>query len=103
MKNLQRSLILGIAAGTVDVVPMILQGLNWYANASAFVFWIGMGVIIPSIDWKLRGWLKGLIVAELAILPILIIVAKADIKGIVPISLMTALLGSLVGHCSGRP
>jgi hypothetical protein len=102
MKNIHRSLIIGIIAGAIDVIPMIFQGLCWYANTSAFIFWVGMGLIIPSINWELKGWRKGFIVAELLALPVIIIVAKTDIKSIIPIFIMTAILGSLVGHYSNR-
>lgn len=102
MKNIHRALIIGIVAGIIDVIPMILQGICWHANASAFVFWIGMGIIIPSINWNLKWWLKGFIVSELLSLPIIIIVAKTDIKSIIPIFVMTAILGSMVGYSSGK-
>lgn len=102
MKNIYRSFLIGTIAGIVDVTPMILQGLCWYANASAFIFWIAMGIIIPSVKWKLNSWLKGLIVAELCALPIAIIVAKNDVKSVVPIFVMTAILGSLVGYFSSK-
>jgi hypothetical protein len=102
MKTIHRSLAIGIAAGIIDVIPMIIQNLGWHANASAFVFWVSMGIIIPSIDWNMRGWLKGFIVAELSALPIIILVSKTDMKSIVPIFIMTAILGSLVGYYSKK-
>jgi hypothetical protein len=102
MKNTCYSLLIGLIAGTIDVIPMILQGLCWHANSSAFVFWIVMGIIIPNIHWNFPGWRKGLIISEMSALPIMILVAKSDVKAVIPIFIMTAILGSFVGYCSNR-
>jgi hypothetical protein len=36
--NIVIELTLGIVAGVLDVIPMVLQGLTWDANLSAFFF-----------------------------------------------------------------
>jgi len=46
MDKLIKSLLLGMAAGILDVIPMVFQNLSWQANASAFLHWLGLGVII---------------------------------------------------------
>jgi len=103
MKKLILSLLLGITAGIIDVIPMIVQGLNGYANSSAFIEWVILGVIITHIELlNLKGWLKGFVVAQLCVLPIVIIVAQNGILGIIPILLMTAILGSMVGFISTK-
>ena len=102
MSKLLVSILIGLAAGVVDVVPMILQKLDKHANWSAFVHWIILGVFISYIDLPLAGWLKGLVVAELAALPIVILVAKDNKKGVVPILVMSAVLGVLVGLATAK-
>ncbi len=97
MRKMLVSLGLGFVAGVVDVTPMIIQGLDWYANTSAFFQWVVLGVIINYIDIGLRGWLKGFVVAEAAAVPIMILVAKTEPLSIIPIIIMSAILGSLVG------
>jgi hypothetical protein len=97
MKRILIALLIGIIAGIIDVIPMILQDLSWYANISAFVHWIVLGLIIPFIDWKFPKWLIGLVIAELSALPIVIITLEAGPDSIAPILGFSAVLGVLVG------
>lgn len=96
------SLSLGLIAGIIDIIPMILQRLDWYSNMSAFTQWIVLGIIINYIDFDLKGWLKGLIVAELAAIPIMILVSETDGFSIIPIVVMSAILGSFVGFMGDK-
>ena len=103
MKNILLSFILGALAGIIDIIPMIIQKLDKYATASAFVQWVVLGFIITFIKIPgLDGWLKGLVVAVLMSLPIVILVAKINPKSIVIILLMSAILGSIVGFFSTK-
>ncbi len=102
MQRLTKALVLGICAGIVDVVPMIAQGLNWYANTSAFIQWVVMGIVITHIEIGIKSWMKGLIVAELCAIPIMIIVSMEGFSAIIPIIAMTAILGSCVGYLGDK-
>jgi hypothetical protein len=97
MRKILISLFIGFVAGIIDVIPMILQKLDLYSCASAFVQWIVLGVIISHLEIGLKGWLKGLIIAEATAIPILILVAKTDLISVLPIMIMSAILGSFVG------
>jgi hypothetical protein len=97
MSRLLITVIIGIVAGIIDVIPMILQKLDKYANWSAFVHWIVLTIIISYLDIPWAGWLKGLVFAELSALPIMILVTKDDPKSAIPIAIMSAILGALVG------
>ena len=97
MNDILIALIIGIIAGIIDVIPMILQKTDKYANLSAFFHWVFLGLIIPFVSWDMVPWLKGLIIAELSAIPILLIVAPKDKKAIVPIVVMSAILGMGVG------
>ena len=81
---------------------MIIQKLDKYANWSAFVHWVVLGIFIAYIQMSLSPWLKGLVVAELAALPIVIIVSKKDKKAGIPILVMSAVLGTLVGIATAK-
>lgn len=102
MKKFTTSILIGIFAGIIDVIPMIVQKLDWYSNASAFFFWVVMGIIIAHVSIKIKSWLKGLVVALISIIPILIIVASSDPKSIMPIIIMTIILGSLIGFLTEK-
>lgn len=97
MRKILISLFIGFVAGIIDVIPMILQKLDLYSCASAFVQWLVLGVIISHLEIGLKAWLKGLIIAEATAIPILILVAKSDVISVLPIMVMSAALGSLVG------
>ena len=96
MNDILIALSIGIVAGIIDVIPMIIQKMEKSANLSAFSHWIVLGLIIPFVSWNIAPWLKGLIIAELSAIPILFMVAPKDKKAILPISIMSAILGIAV-------
>lgn len=102
MTKLFISLLIGFFAGVIDVVPMIIQKLDKFACASAFVHWVIMGIIISYVQLPLSPWLKGLVIAELSALPVVILVAKEDPIAIAPILIMSAILGIVVGVATSK-
>ena len=98
MKSLTFSLLIGIVAGTIDVLPMIIQKLPRRANLSAFLQYFFVSIIIshcnlPGIPWWIQG---GLISLALAI-PIIIIISEYDKKVIGIVGGMAIILGTLIG------
>ncbi len=102
MTRLLVSLLIGVVAGIIDVIPMVIQKMDKYANWSAFVHWVVLGIFISYIQMPMAPWLKGLLVAELAALPIVIVVSKEDKKAWIPILIMSAILGALVGIAAAK-
>ena len=102
MSKLVVSLGIGAIAGVLDVIPMVVQKLDKYACCSAFVHWLVLGVIIAHIRLPLAPWLQGLVVAEMCALPIVLLVMKDDPQSILPILVMSALLGIGVGLAANR-
>jgi len=102
MKNIFVALIIGLSAAIIDVVPMIIQRIDKSACISAFVQWIVLGLIIPYVNWDMQPWLKGLIIAELAALPIMILVFAKEPKSIIPIIVFSAVLGIAVGLAGAK-
>jgi hypothetical protein len=97
MKEIIIALVIGIIAGVIDIIPMLMQKMKKTANLSAFIHWLVLGLIIPFVSWGIAPWLKGLIIAEISAIPILLIVAAEDKKAIIPITIMSAILGIGVG------
>ncbi len=97
MNEILIALLIGVIAGIIDVVLMIIQKMDKYANLSAFFHWVILGLIIPFVSWDIAPWLKGFIIAEISAVPILLIVGSEDKKAIVPVSVMSAILGVGVG------
>ena len=97
MNNLVIAFLIGLSAAIIDVVPMIIQKLDKSACISAFVHWLALGFIIPYVNWDIEPWLKGLLIAELSTLSVMVLVFVKEPKSIIPISIFTAFLGAMVG------
>ncbi len=97
MNDVLIALLIGVMAGIIDVIPMLIQKMNKAANLSAFTHWVVLGLIIPFVSWDIAPWLKGLVIAELSAVPVLFMVGAGDKKAVLPIVAMSALLGAAVG------
>ena len=93
MNNILIALAIGIIAGIIDIIPMIIQKLDRTSNLSAFTHWVFLGLIIPFVDWSIAPWLKGLIIGELSLIPIMIIVFPKDKMAVIPMIILSAILG----------
>jgi len=90
-------ILIGIICGIIDVIPMILQKLPIDANLSAFSMWVVIGFLLSITDLKINGILKGLIVSYITIIPVTIIIGFKEPFTLIPIFIMTTILGSLAG------
>lgn len=97
MKKTQLGIILGIIAGIIDVIPMIIQKLTWDANISAFTFWIAAGFFIAATNIKLKGVLKGITISLILLVPLAFIIGWQEPKSLIPIIIMNLILGSGLG------
>ena len=93
MNSILIALAIGIAAGIIDVIPMIIMKLDKASNISAFSHWVIMGLIIPFVAWEIDPWLKGLIIGELSAIPVMVLVFAKDRKAVIPIIIFSAILG----------
>jgi len=102
MKKIVIGLILGIVAGVIDIIPMIIQGLTWDANISAFSMWIIVGFLVSIIDLKINSIVKGILIAFLVLLPSAILIVWKEPISLIPISIMTVILGGLIGFSNNK-
>jgi len=102
MNGIFIALGIGIVAGIIDIIPMILQKLDRSATLSAFVHWVVLGLIIPYVHWDIAPWLKGSLIALLTAIPIMIIVYPQDRKAIIPMTLFSIILGAGVGFMGAK-
>lgn len=98
VETVRLGILLGVIAGLIDVAPMVLQGLTWDANLSAFSLWIVSGFLISTSSIRLNGGVKGILISSLVLLPAAILIGWKDPLSLIPISLMTVILGFLLGH-----
>lgn len=97
MDILLLSFLIGIAAATLDVIPMVIKKLPKSACISAFLQYLFVGIIIVNTDIPyLVWWLEGICISLAMAIPIVIIIAGND-KKVVPIILTNAVvLGGLI-------
>ncbi len=91
------ALAIGIVAGIIDVVTMIIQKIKISASVTAFAHWIVIGILVPYVNWDITPWAKGLLVALLMIIPPLIMIYPQNKKALFPMVLSSIVLGAGVG------
>ena len=101
-KNILIGVLLGIGAGIIDLIPMMIQGLTWDANISAFLLWVVSGFILATSNLQLSPVIKGIVISFLCLLPSLPIIGWEDPIGLLPIFVMTLLLGAALGYAYGK-
>lgn len=91
------SLIIGLVAGAIDIVPMVRQKMHKASIQCVFAQWVFIGLLVPFVNWDLQPWLKGLIVAELGMIPLALLAYGRAKKSPIPIFLFAAILGVGIG------
>lgn len=102
MNNLLIAVIIGFAAGLIDVIPMIIQKLDKTSCISAFIHYLILGMIIPYVNWDLDPWFKGMIISLLMALPVMIIVYSKEKKAIIPMIIFALILGAGIGMAGAK-
>lgn len=96
--NFLLTLLIGIIAGVIDILPMIKMKVDKHAILSAFVYYLVLPFVIFKINWFSNlWWLRGGVVAILMAIPIIILVAKEDKKSPIAMTIMSIVLGSIIG------
>jgi hypothetical protein len=102
MNRIVAGLLVGVIAGILDVIPMILQKLSWVADISAFSMWIIIGLLIATNNLKLPAIIKGILISILVLIPCAIIIGSKDPTSLIPITIMTIVLGSISGIITNK-
>jgi hypothetical protein len=97
MKKTVIGILLGMAAGIIDIIPMVIQKLTWDADISAFSMWVVVGFLISAVETKMNPVVKGIFIAFLVLLPSGILIGYKEPLSLIPISIMTIILGGLLG------
>jgi len=98
MNTLLLSVIIGIAAGIIDIIPMIIQKLDKRATISAFLQYFFVSIIIVNIDLPhVVWWLQGGLISVALALPVVVLVSAKDKKAVPIILTMAVILGTLIG------
>ncbi len=101
MNNIIISLIIGLIAAIIDILPMLIKKLDNFFIVSAFSFYLVLGFLIQWVEISSIGWLNGLILGVLMMVPTMALIAKVDRKAIPVIIANNLLLSTGVGFFSG--
>jgi formate-dependent nitrite reductase membrane component NrfD len=97
MDKLSLSILLGLAIGIIDIIPMIIKKLPKYSTVSAFIHYFIATIIIANISIpQLTWWIEGGVLGFLLILPMLIHVGHTDKNPLPVITINAIVLGSVV-------
>lgn len=96
--NFFLTLLIGIVAGVIDILPMVKMKVDKYSCLSAFVYYLIVPFVIFGINWFGNlWWLRGGVVAILMAIPVIILVAKEDKKSPIAMTIVSIVLGTIIG------
>lgn len=101
-RNVFIGVLLGIVAGILDVIPMVLQGFTWDANLGAFSLWVVAGFFLATSKLEFPPVAKGVLISFLCLLPSAFLIGWEDPSALAPIGIMTLILGTLLGLAYGQ-
>ncbi|MGL4728140.1 MAG: hypothetical protein ACRCWO_05250 [Bosea sp. (in: a-proteobacteria)] len=102
MTKLLITLGIGILAGLIDVLPMILRKGEWITIASAFTHWVVTTILISYAVMPLAPWIKGALIGGLSALPVLITYSQTKPASVLPILGISLVLGAIIGLATAR-
>lgn len=102
MNNFLIAIIIGLVAGLIDIIPMIIQKLDKRDTISAFVHYFALGLIIPFVNWGIASWITGIVIAILTFIPIMLIVYPKDKKAVIPMIIFSLILGAGIGIAGAK-
>ncbi len=94
----------GLIAGVIDILPMIIQELDKRSTVSAYIHYFFVSIVILNINLPfLSWWLKGGFISLCLALPVILIVSgdESDRKAPLIMAAMSVILGTLIsvaGH-----
>ncbi len=102
MSKLIMTIAIGIAAGAVDIAPMLLRGTDRTQLASVFTHWFVTTIFISYAVMPIHPIAKGALIGALSTLPILITYASAHPERLLPIFAIAIVLGGVVGYLTSQ-
>jgi len=97
MKNALVILVVGLAAGLLDLIPLVMVKAPLFNMLAIMVFWLVAVFFMAKITLFRNPLLNGLVVAVLIMLPVVMTVYTVNPKDFVPMLSMAVLLGPLSG------
>lgn len=102
MRNAVVVLVVGLAAGLLDLIPLVLVGAPLLNMVAIVVFWLVAVFFMATTTLVKNAVLNGLVVAVLIMLPLILTVYTVNPSDALPMLSMAVLLGPLSGFALQR-
>ncbi len=97
MNNVFISILIGSAAGLVDIIPMIIKKLDRLFILSAFSMWVSVGILSWNLTLVKIPALNSLLFALLVFAPLSFLVYRLDRAAMIQVCVTMVVLGLLTG------
>ncbi len=102
MDKFIKSLLLGTAAGILNVIPLVFLGMGWHGCIATLLHWFGVSLLLTYASLPLTGAVSGMIIALLTGIPLVILIAETAVTAIIPLLISSLVLGCVLGYMTER-
>ena len=102
MRDARVIVLVGLAAGLLDLIPLVMVGAPVFNMVAIVVFWLVAVFFMAKTKLFANPLLNGLVVAVLIMLPVVLIVYTVNPKDFLPMLSMAVILGPLSGAALHR-
>ena len=96
------AVVIGLIAGLLDLIPLVMVGAPLLNMASILMFWVVTGLFVANVTLLKNSILNGLVLSTLNMLPLVMVIYTINPKDFLPMLSMAIILGPLVGYLNGR-
>lgn len=98
MREILLTLLIGIVAGIIDILPMLKMKIDKYSMVSAFVHYLIVPFFIFNTQFfSMAWWFKGGVLNLFLAVPVIILAAKDGKNSVLPMLIMSVVLGTVIG------
>ena len=102
MRNALVIVMVGLVAGLLDLIPLVMVGAPLFNMVAIMVFWLVTVFFMAKVTLFRNPFLNGLVVAVLIMLPVVMTVYTVNPKDFLPMLSMAIVLGPLAGAALHR-
>ncbi|WP_338670067.1 hypothetical protein [Pseudodesulfovibrio methanolicus] len=102
MPKLFKILLLGLAAGILNAIPMAFLSTDWQPVVATLLYWLGLSIVIAYARMPLESWATGMLIAVLTSLPLGILLHPGSALGVLQVLGIALVLGGLLGFTAER-
>ncbi len=102
VKKTITALIIGLVAGLLDLIPLVMVGAPLLNMMSILMFWVVTSYFVANVKLINNNPLNGLVLSTVNMLPLVMVIYTINPKDFLPMLSMALVLGPLVGYLNGR-